>query len=339
MSSGAIAAAPRTIWPIWPVVVALALGAGGAVGWVWFIGAFSHPLRHPYVAPRPVFAQLNDTRQVSIVTTEAWQKVTTDVPMWRFVIDHTLWRRMHFEDWDRLDASTRVAGLSRMLDRHGSLMTARDLWPSMTAHDWDTVPQPVRAMAVLGMIEDWVRYYGVGEPFGLDARLVIETAQAIAMSESWFDHRAIYVNDDGSADLGIGQASEFARRTICEWYGDGRADFVLADEDYYNPWLATRWLAFWLDLTLHEAEGDLELAVRAYHRGIGAALDGAGAEYQRAVQRRFYRYIRGDGRSPTWKLLKLRRAIDTSFGGAGAVVRRGTPETDESAPAPGRLRS
>ena len=140
----------------------------------------------------------------------------------------------------------------------------------MTAADWDDVPQPVRAMAVVGMIEYRVRFYEVGAAYELDSTLVMRTVKAVAMSESWFDHRAFYVNADGSADIGIGGASAFARDALRRLHARGAADFTLADDEYDNPWLATRWLAFWLRLSLDEARGDLGLATRAHNVGMAA---------------------------------------------------------------------
>lgn len=48
------------------------------------------------------------------------------------------------------------------------------------------------------------------------------------------------------------------------------ATLTFTDDDYFNPWLASRWLAFWVDLMLQEANGDMDLVVRVYNWGIGA---------------------------------------------------------------------
>lgn len=270
---------------------------------IFVVRKLAEPVPLPVVDPIDVFARFYDQTPTTVVTTANWRKVTTTVPRYQFVSDHTIWRRMHFEDWDRLVAEARTLGLARLLERYGRLITARDAWPSMSAHDWDQVPQPIRAMAFVGMIEHWVEFYAVGAAFSLDRREVMQAVKAIAMTESWFDHRATYMNRDGSIDIGLGGASGFARRVIRRWYKQGLCDFTLEDEEYYNPWLAARWLAFWFDLMLQEAAGDLELAIRAHNWGIGRAMEGAGDEYLRMVQRRRDRFFEGPSRSPTWRTL------------------------------------
>jgi hypothetical protein len=117
----------------------------------------------------------------------------------------------------------------------------------------------------------------------------------------------VYVNADGSADLGIGGASLFARDALRRLHARGLADFVLDDHEYFNPWPASRWLAFWLQLSLREADGDLPLAVRAYNVGIGRAVRGQGHEYLAAVERRRHRYFEGPSHSPTWSALSQYR--------------------------------
>lgn len=257
----------------------------------------------PVVVDRPAFASLFDTTPVLVTETRLWIKFSTTVPRWMFLADHARWQRMHFEDWDQLDSTTRAAGLSQLLARYGDLVDAPATWRRMSALEWDEVPQPLRAMAIVGMIEHWTRFYEVGVQYGLDPVLVSKTAKAIAMSESWFDHRAVHANRDASRDIGLGGASDFARETLRRLFSDGAADFTLTDEQYFNPWFAARWLAFWLDLTLRESHGDLDLATRAYNVGIGRARAGAGAEYLAGVQRRRARYFEGPSHSPTWATL------------------------------------
>jgi hypothetical protein len=121
-------------------------------------------------------------------------------------------------------------------------------------------------------------------PSSLDRHEGRQTIKAIAMSEPWFDHRARGVNADGSVDIGLGGSSDFARRTIRRWYTEGRSDFSLVDEEYFNPWLASRSLAFWFDVVLHEGNGDLGLA--PYNGGIGRAMAGAVDAYLAGVERR-----------------------------------------------------
>jgi hypothetical protein len=86
-------------------------------------------------------------------------------------------------------------------------------------------------------------------------------------------------------------------------YDRGDVDFVLTNTQYSDPWLAARVVAIWFDLMLHEADGDLDAAVRAYHKGTPLARLGQGEDYLAHVKRRRHRYIRNEDSTPTWRFL------------------------------------
>jgi hypothetical protein len=212
---------------------------------------------------------------------------------------------MHFEDWDGVPRALREEALDAMFTRYEHLLTDPDVWDRMGPGAWDAVPQPMRALAYRHMCEYWSGYYEVGTEYEIPRGLMADTLAAIAMAESWFDHRAVNTNQWGNRDLGVAQASDGARERLRELYAEGVVDVFLSDTDYFDPWEGTRFVAIWIDLLLDEVGGDLEMAVRAYHRGVPRALDReeVAESYLQTVLRRRRRYIRNQGDSPSWSHL------------------------------------
>jgi hypothetical protein len=299
------ASPPR--WRAWArrallMLVALATAAA-AVTAVRVYRFANDPGATPEVAPRDPLASLFDTTPVDITLTAAWQKAHRRVPAYRLLTDHTIWQGMHFDDWDRVPAPLRERALSAMIERYRRVFAGPRAWRRMSVHDWDAVPQAIRTMAYLRMVWYWAAYEEVGAEFGAEPTRMAQTIGAIVMSESWFEHRAVNENQWGNRDLGLAQCSDHCRRILGEMAEEGEIGFVLSERDYFDPWVGTRVATVWFKRELGRALGDVDLAIRAYHRGMDAASVGEGEEYAEGVRRRRTKYILRQGAPESWQFL------------------------------------
>lgn len=299
------------------VVIAAGLVAAGAL-----LYRFANARDVP--APPPtldLLAIVSDTRPVTVqTTTRDWRKVEVETTFDRLRSDRRLWNQMHLDDWDRVAGDLREHALRNMLIAYGEVLEP-GRWRNLVTEDWDRVPQPIRAVAFMRMVWHWARADALGAEFDMRPEQLAQSVAGIVMAESWFEHRAINANPSGNRDLGLAQCSDLCRATIAEMARAGTIPFNPRDEDYFNPLIGTRVATLWFERELLRAGGDVDYAIRAYHRGYGNALDEQGDAYLARVLSLRDRYITAQTASPSWRYLtELVRAAARSAQAAQAAI-------------------
>ena len=282
----------------WCAAAAMLTCASAAAWQKWL--AFQADLALPYIRPLDTYAAYFDLSPVTVTFTAGGERVYWRTTREEVRTSPAIWRQMHLEHWNLIEEPLRSDALDNLLRRYAGVLFSPRAWDRMDAVAWDAIPQPVRTVAFRQMAAYWAGHYQLASQSGVSPALVADTLGAVMMSESWFNHRAVLVNRDGSMDIGLAGASEFARRRTAELYTAGRIDVDLSTSDFFDPWVSSRFLALWMSLMLDEADGDLNLAVRAYHRGTGAARDSLGDAYLATVHRRLHRFIQNREGPPAW---------------------------------------
>ncbi|HLC62246.1 MAG TPA: transglycosylase SLT domain-containing protein [Candidatus Nanoarchaeia archaeon] len=252
----------------------------------------------PRIPPISAYSALIDDKPLEARITANWTKIPLVVTRRDIESDGFFWRNTYFDDWDFLPEELRHSGIEKMIEKYGHLISDNTQWQCMTHNDWDYIPPLIRAMAYMKMVDYWSDYHRIGNKFGFDAKHLADIVKAIVMTESWFEHRGLTVNKDGTRDLGLSGATDSTRKAMRRIYGIG-----MEDDNYFDPFRAAKVAVLWFDRMLLESKGKEELAIRAYYRGISKAMQGEGIDYGKRVYTLKNNYITNTS-CPTMRFLR-----------------------------------
>ena len=232
----------------------------------------------PYIKPISAYSTIvNDHTLEARITAGGFKlpfkAVRSDVESNGF-----FWRNAYIDDWDLLPADARERGLEKLMEKYKGFLFDAGKWSEMNASSWDYVPPPVRTIAYMNMIDYWSRHYNGGKKFGMSTKEFAGLVKAIVKAESWYEHRAINRNPDGTKDLGLSHLTDCSRKSISNLFGKN-----YTGKDYLNPLVGTEAAVLWFSQMLNESNGDVKQAVRAYNKGTAKAREGEGAEYYERV--------------------------------------------------------
>ena len=239
---------------------------------------------------------------MEVITTASWIKVAIITTRQAVKADHTLWRRMHFEDWDKLPRELMEAGLANLLKRYGQSLTIHwhgrgcnlPLGSDPATRPGDGVLEHHQVTGTNATRSDsGTALTDVSSPTPFRPSRWLSLGSSI---------RAINVNVDGSRDIGRralrlrpARHSEVA----CPWPDR----FCAHGGRVPRPLQSSTDAEVRFQIMLDEADRDLDLAIRAYNQRYRRALRGEGQEYLESVKRRRRRFIRNDGTSRAWRFL------------------------------------